>query len=402
MSELNRTPAAERAHLTFLGRRNVGKSSLINAFTGQEVSVVSPVKGTTTDPVSKAMELLPLGPVMILDTPGLDDEGELGQLRVRRTRQSLNRTDLALVVLDAVSGLQEEDRELLDTLQKKNIPYLLIYNKADLLDTVPPEEENSIYVSAKTGLNLHALREKAARALVREVPKQPLIADLVQPGDTVVLVIPLDASAPKGRLILPQQMVIRDLLEAGASALCCRDTELETTLSALSAPPRLVVTDSQMFGKVAKTVPSDVPMTSFSILMARYKGSLPAAVAGAAVLDSLRDGDRVLIAEGCTHHRQCEDIGTVKIPRWIREKTGTEPEFVFSSGNSFPEDLTGIRLVIHCGACTLPEKEVRFRMACCRDQGVPVTNYGIAIAHLHGILRRSVAPFPQIAKLLDK
>ena len=398
MSTLNQTPSAERVHIAFFGRRNVGKSSLVNAFTGQELSIVSDVKGTTTDPVSKAMELLPMGPVVIIDTPGLDDEGALGELRVRRTKQVLNKTDLAIVVTDG--ALSPADEELLTIIKEKQLPYLVAHNKADLLASVPTATENTLFVSAKTGYGIHELKEAAAGIPLRQEPKQPLIADLLEEGDVVVLVAPIDKAAPKGRLILPQQMTIRDILEAGASAVVCRDTELEETLQKLSAPPKLVVTDSQVFGKVSKIVPSNVPLTSFSILMARYKGSLPMAVRGAAAVNTLKDGDKVLIAEGCTHHRQCEDIGTVKIPRWIREKCGVEPEFTFTSGGTFPEDLSQFKLVIHCGACTLPEREVQFRMACCKDAEIPVTNYGILIAHLNGILRRSVAPFPQIAELL--
>ena len=398
MSNLNQTPNAERVHIAFFGRRNVGKSSLVNAFTGQELSIVSDVKGTTTDPVSKAMELLPLGPVLIIDTPGMDDEGELGELRVRKTRQVLNKTDLAIVVTDG--ALTPADEAILALIREKQIPHIIAHNKADLLPSLPAAEENTLWVSARTGLHVLELKELAAKAARQEGPKQPLIADLLSPGDTVVLVVPIDKAAPKGRLILPQQMTIRDILEAGASALVCRDTELPQTLQKLAAPPRLVVTDSQVFGKVAKMVPAGVPLTSFSILMARYKGSLPMAAAGAAAVETLRDGDKVLISEGCTHHRQCEDIGTVKIPRWIREKLQVEPDFTFTSGGTFPEELSDYKLVIHCGACTLPEKEVQYRMRCCRDQGVPVTNYGILIAHLNGILRRTVEPFPDIAALL--
>lgn len=390
MSSLNQTPIGERVHIAFFGRRNAGKSSLVNAFTGQDVAIVSDVKGTTTDPVSKAMELLPLGPVQIIDTPGIDDEGELGALRVRRTKQVLNRTDLAIVVTDATHPIDATEEELLTLIAAKEIPYIIVRNKADLLSVIP---DNGFYASAKTGYHIHELKEMAARALQQEEKSRPLVSDLLSPGDVVVLVVPIDKSAPKGRLILPQQQTIRDILEAGASALVCRDTELPETLSKLSAPPKLVITDSQVFGKVSQMVPSDVPLTSFSILMARYKGDLALTAAGAAAVDSLKDGDKVLISEGCTHHRQCEDIGTVKLPNWIRKRTGVEPQFVFTSGNQFPEDVSEYKLVIHCGGCTLPQREMKYRQRCCVDQGVPITNYGILIAHLNGILKRTLEPF---------
>ena len=397
---LNATPAGERVHIAFFGRRNAGKSSLVNAFTGQETSIVSDVKGTTTDPVSKAMELLPLGPVQIIDTPGIDDEGALGELRVRRTRQVLNKTDLAVVVADATLPLGAAEEGLLDLIREKEIPFVMVRNKADLLPAVPEGEGNTLWVSARTGLHIHELKELAARLAQPEEPRRPLVADLLSPGDTAVLVVPIDKAAPKGRLILPQQQTIRDILEAGASALVCRDSELPQTLEKLTVPPRMVITDSQVFGAVSKLVPESVPLTSFSILMARYKGDLPLAVAGAAAVDRLRDGDKVLIAEGCTHHRQCGDIGTVKLPGWIRKRTGVEPEFTFTSGGQFPEDLSPYRLVVHCGACTLPPREMRYRLRCCQDQGVPVTNYGILIAYLNGILPRTVELFPQVAALL--
>ena len=400
MSGMNQTPSGERVHIAFFGRRNAGKSSLVNAFTGQEMAIVSDVKGTTTDPVSKAMELLPLGPVMIIDTPGIDDEGELGALRVRRTRQVLNKTDLAILVVDATAGMGEAERELTALLEQKNVPWVLAWNKADLLPEVPTASGNAIWVSALTGLHIQELKELAARAAHRAEPKRPLVSDLLEPGDVAVLVVPIDKAAPKGRLILPQQQTIRDILEAGASALVCRDTELPQTLARLAQPPRIVITDSQVFGKVSKLVPPGIPLTSFSILMARYKGDLPLAVSGAAAVEGLRDGDKVLIAEGCTHHRQCDDIGTVKIPNWLRKYTGVQPEFVFSSGNQFPEDVGEFKMVIHCGGCMLPEREMKYRLACCADQGIPVTNYGILIAYLNGILKRTVEPFPDIAGLL--
>ena len=400
MSGMNQTPAGERVHIAFFGRRNAGKSSLVNAFTGQEMAIVSDVKGTTTDPVSKAMELLPLGPVQIIDTPGIDDEGTLGEMRVRRTRQVLNKTDLAILVVDASIGMTAVEEELVELLKQKNVPWILAWNKSDLLAEVPAASGNAIWVSALEGLHIHELKELAAKAAHREEPKRPLVSDLLEPGEVAVLVVPIDKAAPKGRLILPQQQTIRDILEAGASALVCRDHELPQTLERLAQPPRIVITDSQVFGKVSQMVPKDVPLTSFSILMARYKGDLPLAVAGAAAVDGLKDGDKVLIAEGCTHHRQCDDIGTVKIPNWIRKRTGAEPEFVFSSGNQFPEDVSQFKMVIHCGGCMLPEREMKYRLACCADQGIPITNYGILIAYLNGILKRTVEPFEGLAELL--
>ena len=400
MSGMNQTPAGERVHIAFFGRRNAGKSSLVNAFTGQELAIVSEVKGTTTDPVYKAMELLPVGPVQIIDTPGIDDVGELGELRIRKTRQVLNKCDLAIVVADASAPLGKAEEELIALVQAKQIPYLLVWNKADLLDTVPQGEKNVLWVSARTGLHLQELKEQAAALAMQREPAHPLVADLLSEGDTVVLVVPIDKAAPKGRLILPQQQTIRDILEAGASALVCRDTELAAVLDQMPAPPRLVITDSQVFACVNKVVPPSVPLTSFSILMARYKGDLSLAVAGAAAVNRLNDGDRVLIAEGCTHHRQCDDIGTVKLPRWIQEYTGTTPSFTFASGTEFPDDLSPYRLVVHCGACMLREREVKYRLACCRAQGIPVTNYGILIAYLNGILPRTLALFPTVEALL--
>ena len=397
---LNDTPSGERVHIAFFGRRNAGKSSLVNAFTGQDLAIVSDVKGTTTDPVYKAMELLPLGPVEIIDTPGIDDEGALGQLRVQKTRQVLNKTDLAILAADAAQPLGRAEEELLELIRSRGIPYLLAWNKADLLDSVPETEENAVWVSALTGFHIRELKEKAAALAGREDPKRPLIADLLAPGDTAVLVVPIDKAAPKGRLILPQQQTIRDVLDAGASALVCRDTELAETLKALRRPPRIVVTDSQAFGRVAKIVPPEVPLTSFSILMARYKGDLALTAAGARAVYGLRDGDKVLVAEGCTHHRQCEDIGTVKLPRWIREKTGVQPDFTFCSGRDYPDDLTPYRLVVHCGGCTLGGREMKYRQRAAADQGVPITNYGILIASLNGILPRTLAPFPEMGDLL--
>ena len=397
---LNATPSGERVHIAFFGRRNAGKSSLVNAFTGQSLAIVSDVKGTTTDPVSKAMELLPLGPVQIIDTPGIDDVGELGALRVEKTKQVLRKTDLAIVVLDATAPMDQADQALLELIKARELPHILAFNKADLLETVPESQENTIYVSAKTGYHIHELKELAASLAQAAAQERPLVRDLMDPGDTAVLVVPIDKSAPKGRLILPQQQVIRDVLEAGASALVCRDTELSQTLAALAAPPKIVITDSQVFGKVDKLVPPAVPLTSFSILMARYKGDLPLTVAGVAALKTLREGEKVLIAEGCTHHRQCEDIGTVKIPKWLEGYTGKKFQYAFTSGGEFPEDLSSYALVIHCGGCTLNPKEMAARQRLAREQQVPITNYGVLIAALHGILPRALAPFPDVAALL--
>lgn len=397
---LNATPSGERVHIAFFGRRNAGKSSLVNAFTGQSLAIVSDVKGTTTDPVSKAMELLPLGPVQIIDTPGIDDVGELGALRVEKTKQVLRKTDLAIVVLDATAPMDQADQALLALIKARELPHILAFNKADLLEAVPKSRENIIYVSAKTGCHIHELKELAAGLAQAAAQERPLVRDLLDPGDTAVLVVPIDKSAPKGRLILPQQQVIRDVLEAGASALVCRDTELSQTLAALAAPPKIVITDSQVFGKVDKLVPPAVPLTSFSILMARYKGDLPLTVAGVAALKTLREGEKVLIAEGCTHHRQCEDIGTVKIPKWLEGYTGKKFQYAFTSGGEFPEDLSSYALVIHCGGCTLNPKEMAARQRLAREQQVPITNYGVLIAALHGILPRALAPFPDVAALL--
>ena len=397
---LNATPSGERVHIAFFGRRNAGKSSLVNAFTGQSLAIVSDVKGTTTDPVSKAMELLPLGPVQIIDTPGIDDVGELGALRVEKTKQVLRKTDLAIVVLDATAPMDQADQALLALIKARELPHILAFNKADLLENVPESQENTIYVSAKTGYHIHELKELAASLAQAAAQERPLVRDLMDPGDTAVLVVPIDKSAPKGRLILPQQQVIRDVLEAGASALVSRDTELSQTLAALAAPPKIVITDSQVFGKVDKLVPPEVPLTSFSILMARYKGDLPLTVAGVAALKTLREGEKVLIAEGCTHHRQCEDIGTVKIPKWLEGYTGKKFQYAFTSGGEFPEDLSSYALVIHCGGCTLNPKEMAARQRLAREQQVPITNYGVLIAALHGILPRALAPFPDVAALL--
>lgn len=396
---LNETPLAERVHIGFFGRRNAGKSSVVNAVTGQETSVVSAVKGTTTDPVYKSMELLPLGPVVIIDTPGFDDEGALGEKRVKRTKQILNKADCAVLVIDSVVGKTAADEALIALFRQKQLPYLTVYNKCDLRGYTP-QEESAIAVSAASGLHIHELKERIARLTHTEGPGWRLIGDLIAPGDTVVLVVPIDSAAPKGRLILPQQQAIRDILEAGAHAFVTRDTELSGALSALRQAPALVVTDSQAFGRVSKETPPEIPLTSFSILMARYKGFLETAVRGVATIGRLADGDRVLISEGCTHHRQCGDIGTVKLPCWLRQHTGKELIIETSAGRDFPDDLSPYRLVIHCGGCMLNEREMRYRQKCAADAGIPFTNYGTAIAHLHGVLQRSLSVFPQLAALL--
>ena len=397
---MNDTPSGERVHIGFFGRRNAGKSSLVNAVTGQDLAVVSDTRGTTTDPVRKAMELLPMGPVLIIDTPGFDDEGTLGELRVRKTRQILNKTDVAVLVADVQEGLKTCDQELLELFRAKGIPYLIAWNKSDLLKEIPEAGEQEIYVSAQEQFQIWELKEKIARLGQASAEQKVLVRDLLKPGDVVVLVIPIDTAAPKGRLILPQQQVIRDVLEAGASALCVRNTELTETLQALKEPPALVITDSQAFGKVSKDTPEDILLTSFSILFARYKGNLEQAVRGVTALDRLENGDQVLISEGCSHHRQCGDIGTVNLPTWIREYRGKELVFEFTSGTEFPDDLTPYSLIVHCGGCMLNEREMKYRLSCAQDQQVPMTNYGILIAYVHGILKRSVQVFPEIYKLL--
>ena len=397
---MNNTPSGERIHIGFFGRRNAGKSSVVNAVTGQDLAVVSDVKGTTTDPVSKAMELLPLGPVMIIDTPGFDDEGELGLLRVKKTRQVLNKTDIAILVVDATEGRKECDRQLISLFEAKEISYIVVYNKADLLESVPENTENSIYVSALTGTNIHELKEKMA-GLKNTQTQRSIIKDKLQPGDFAVLVVPIDKAAPKGRLILPQQQTIRDILDAGAVSIVVKETELPETLAALGRKPAVVITDSQVFRTVSPMVPRDIPLTSFSILMARYKGLLEDAVRGASAVENLRDGDTVLIAEGCTHHRQCDDIGTFKIPNWLRKYTGKDIRIRTCSGTEFPDDLSPYAMVIHCGGCMLNEREVRYRTKCAVDQGVPITNYGTLIAYLNGILKRSVEIFPDLYLSLE-
>ncbi len=391
---LNDTPQSERIHIGFFGRRNAGKSSVVNAVTNQQISVVSDVKGTTTDPVTKAMELLPLGPVVIIDTPGFDDEGSLGEMRVKRTRQVLNRVDAAVLVVDAAIGKTEADNELIEIFNDKKIPYVVAYNKSDLTGNM--KYEDGVAVSAAEGTNLNLLKETIARLTKTDDTKLKICGDLISENDLVVLVVPIDSAAPKGRLILPQQQTIRDVLEAGAIAVTVRDTELKTALEKLGTKPSLVITDSQAFESVSKDVPLDIPLTSFSILMARYKGFLETAVKGAAAIESLKDGDRVLISEGCTHHRQCDDIGTVKLPRWLKSYTGKNLIIETSSGKGFPEDLSPYSLVIHCGACMLNEREVQYRRNFAADSDVPFTNYGTAIAYMKGILKRSISMLPDI------
>lgn len=396
---LNQTPAAERVHIAFFGLRNAGKSSLVNAVTNQALSLVSDIKGTTTDPVLKTMELLPIGPVVIIDTPGIDDEGELGLMRVKKAKDILNKTDIAVLVVDALMGIQPKDSELISLFKEKNIPYIIAYNKTDLLKTLPKAKENEIYVSARTGSGINELRELVGRISKPTENDRRIVADLINVGDVVVLVTPIDSAAPKGRLILPQQQTIRDILEAGAIPVVTRETELEEALKVLSKKPAMVITDSQAFGKVNKIVPKDIPLTSFSILFARYKGDLRTVIEGAAALKRLKDGDKVLISEGCTHHRQCGDIGTIKLPHWVRQYTKKQPEFEFTSGGEFPEDLSQYALVIHCGGCMLNEKEMKSRQQRAKAQNIPITNYGIAIAEVHGILMRSIEIFPELVKL---
>lgn len=425
---LQDTVSGERVHIGFFGMRNAGKSSLVNKITGQQLAVVSDVKGTTTDPVKKAMELLPLGPVVIIDTPGLDDEGELGKLRIEKTQQILGQTDIAVVVVDASVGLREPDEELIMTFTERKIPYIVVCNKADLVTkraddsknvNLDPnnilESENILFVSSVSGEGIQKLKEKLGAFASGMKKQKPLVADMIKEGDIVVLVTPIDESAPKGRLILPQQLTIRDILDKHGIVVTCQDTELVQTLAGLSKAPKMVITDSQVFGKVSRDVPKDVPLTSFSILMARYKGDLEELVKGAAALSKLRDGDKVLISEGCTHHRQCNDIGTVKMPRWIeafsgikkaeagddKENTESGLQFLFSSGGDFPEDLSPYSVIVHCGGCTLNETEMKHRINRAVSAGVPIVNYGIAIAHMHGILKRSVQLFPDVSALLE-
>lgn len=413
---LNSTPSANRVHIGFFGRRNAGKSSVVNAVTGQELAVVSDTKGTTTDPVYKSMELLPIGPVMIIDTPGFDDEGALGELRVRKTKQVLNKTDIAVLVVDATEGKKQCDEELIRIFKEKEIPYIIVNNKADLLSDEVSEkvcqnnvaeqrkaEQNALlssgqeqYVSALTGAGIYELKECIGKLTPNEDMTLKIVGDLLHPGDFVVLVVPIDSAAPKGRLILPQQQTIRDVLEANAAAIVVKESELKQTLEQLGRSPAMVITDSQVFEQVSGVVSEEIPLTSFSILMARYKGYLETAVNGVAAIDHLKDGDKILISEGCTHHRQCDDIGTVKIPRWLKQHTGKKLIIETSSGTEFPEDLTSYALVIHCGGCMLNERELKYRMKCAEDQKVPFTNYGIAIAQMKGILKRSIELFSNL------
>lgn len=386
---MNETPSSERIQIGFFGRRNAGKSSLVNAITNQEMSLVSDVKGTTTDPVYKSMELLPMGPVVIIDTPGFDDIGELGEQRIRKTKQVCNRVDAAVLVIDGTEGMLPEDEELEAVLKEKQIPYVIVYNKCDVYES-RKEGDNIVVVSARKKIGIDELKERIAVLVKTEDTKRRIVGDLLNPGDFVVLVVPIDSAAPKGRLILPQQQTIRDVLEAGATSIVVREKELRDTLQQLGKKPALVITDSQVFAQVSADVPADILLTSFSILMARYKGFLEEALKGVAAIDCLQDGDKILIAEGCTHHRQCEDIGTVKIPRWLRDYTGRQLEIVTCSGREFPEDLSAYALVIHCGGCMLNEREMKYRMKCAVDAGVPFTNYGITIAQMRGILKRSI------------
>lgn len=405
---LNDTPGGERVHIGIFGRRNAGKSSLLNAITGQSLAVVSEVKGTTTDPVSKSMELLPLGPVVLIDTPGLDDRGILGGLRVEKSIQALRKTDLGILAVDGETILkdgkrkfEEIEKPLLAEFEERKIPYLIAVNKEELLSPKEKEEillltskrDKTIFVSAKIGTNIHELKNRLGSLKQEEPGEGKLVGDLLSPGDLAVLVVPIDSAAPKGRLILPQQQVIRDCLEAGAVPVITRETELKTALDSLGKRPKLVITDSQAFKEVERIIPKDMFLTSFSILLARYKGNLKSQVQGARALDTLKEGDKVLISESCTHHRQCGDIGTVKIPGWLQEYTKKNLDLTFTSGTEFPEDLSGFALVIHCGGCMINEREMKYRLECAKKAGVPMTNYGMAIAHIHGILQRSLEIF---------
>ena len=406
---LNDTPSGERLRISFFGMRNVGKSSLVNAVTGQELAVVSDTLGTTTDPVSKAMELLPLGPVVITDTPGIDDEGSLGEKRVKKTRQILNKTDIAILVTDITRGMEKPEEELIEIFKSKEIPYLIVRNKMDLssagniADDKSKEdfsEQNVINVSAQNQTNIYELKELIGKTFKPEENLVKLVGDIISPNEFIVLVIPIDESAPKGRLILPQQQAVRDILDAGAYAITTRETELEELLEKQSPKPDLVITDSQAFAMVSKITPEDIPLTSFSILMARYKGFLDTAVRGATVIDSLQEDDKILISEGCSHHRQCGDIGTVKLPKMLTKRTGKTFDIHTSSGNGFPDDLSEYKLIIHCGGCMLSSREMVYRMKCAQDAGVPFTNYGVAIAYMNGILKRSLGVFPELSKLV--
>ena len=398
---LNDVVSAERVHIGFFGMRNAGKSSVVNAVTGQSLSVVSDVKGTTTDPVKKSMELLPIGPVVIIDTPGYDDEGALGELRVQKTKEVLNQTDIALLIVDGTIGMTGLDRELTDLFRERNVPYLIVWNKTDLSDQttdvgLTEDKDRMVRVSALTGEGINTLKERiGAFASENRKEERFLVADLLERGDLVVLVVPVDESAPKGRLILPQQQVMRELLDHHYAFVTCQDTDLSETLCKLNMKPKLIITDSQAFERVAKDTPEDIMLTSFSILMARYKGGLKQQIRGARKLASLKDGDTVLISEGCTHHRQCKDIGTVKMPGWIENYSKAKPNYRFTSGGDFPDDLNGIDLIVHCGGCMLNENQMKTRVQSAVKADVPIVNYGIAIAAMHGILERSLAPLKE-------
>ncbi len=419
---LNSTPSSDRVHIGFFGKRNAGKSSVINAVTGQNLSIVSEVKGTTTDPVYKAMELLPLGPVMMIDTPGLDDEGTLGHLRMQKSYQVLNKTDIAVLIVDGTIGLTNEDRIIIQRFRQKNVPFVLVYNKLDLVksensaasiqttskndsgQSIDPAIpiESQLWVSTKTKKNIYDLKELIAKQVPNAQSKYPLVSDLIYPNDFVVLVVPIDSAAPKGRLILPQQQTIREILEADAVSIVIKETELRDTLQSLGKKTSLVITDSQVFERVSAETPEDIKLTSFSILFARHKGNLELAVKGATAIETLQDGDTILISEGCTHHRQCDDIGTKKLPRWLKQYTGKNFNYTFSSGTEFPEDFTAYQMVIHCGGCMLNEREMKYRLQCTQDQGTPVTNYGILIAYMQGILKRCISPFPDFSSILSR
>ena len=409
MSSLNATPAGERVHIGLFGKRNAGKSSLINALTGQKLAVVADVPGTTTDPVLKAMELLPLGPVLMMDTAGIDDTGELGQLRVQKSLQVLNKTDIAILVIDSTSDITEEDRKMLQRIQDKELSCVVVFTKADMehedasgiaRQNVLPASIPQICVSSTTGKNIRELKELLAHLVPQKKAPFPICADLIQPEDNVLLVTPIDSAAPKGRLILPQQQTIRDIIDRGAAAVITQENNVSTALKNMKQPPAMVITDSQAFGKVNKAVPQEINLTSFSILMARHKGNLEQAVLGTAALKQLQDGDCVLISEGCTHHRQCGDIGTEKLPKWIQDFTGKQFRFSWTSGTEFPTDLSLYKLIIHCGGCMLNEREMQYRYRCAADQNIPMTNYGLCIAYTHGILKRSLSVFPDLAEKL--
>ena len=406
---LNSTPSSERVHIGIFGKRNAGKSSVINAITNQSLAIVSDIKGTTTDPVSKAMELLPLGPVMIIDTPGLDDVGELGKMRIQKSYQVLNKSDIGILVIDGTFGQTDEDKALINKFKEKNIPYIVVMNKLDLVRKQQNIDENeinsnpnTIWVSSTTKENIYELKEMIAKQAPTDEPKFKIVGDLLNPSDFVVLVVPIDKAAPKGRLILPQQQTIRDILEANANAIVVKENELKNTLKNLGKKPKLVITDSQVFSKVSTDTPKDILLTSFSILFARYKGDLKETVKGVKTLEDLKDNDTILISEGCTHHRQCDDIGTVKIPKWITKYTNKKINFEFSSGTEFPYDLSKYKMIIHCGGCTLNEREMKYRVKCAQDQNIPFTNYGILIAYTQGILKRTLEPFSDISCLLEE